>query len=206
MKTRNIIMIGVLVIALVSIFYSFQGGNDEAYVKRIEKIRKEKDHQMRTASDSPFASDSTHTFKGLSYFPINSQYRINARLTPVENKKTLTLPTSDNKEKTYLEYAYAEFELDGVQNKLLILEIMEMGPYRGTLFLAFSDETSANETYGAGRYLDVKKVPGSSSITLDFNEAYNPYCAYSNNFSCPFPPQGNHLKVAIRAGEMTYNK
>jgi uncharacterized protein (DUF1684 family) len=205
MKTQNIILIGVVIIVLVSILYSFQGGNDEGYVAKIEKARKEKDHQMRTGSDSPF-KDTVETFKGLKYFPVDTKYRINARLSPIENKKTLTLPTSDGKEKTYLEYAYAEFELDGIENKLLILEMMEMGPYRGTLFLAFSDETSAVETYGAGRYLDVKKVPGSSSITLDFNEAYNPYCAYSDDYSCPFPPTENILKVAIRAGEMTYNK
>jgi len=199
-------MIGALIIALVSILYSFQTGqNDEGYVAKIEKARKEKDHTMRTGADSPFA-DSTKNFKGLNYFPVNARYRINARLTPIESKKTLTLPTSDGKEKTYLEYGYAEFELDGIQNKLLILEMMERGPYRGTLFLAFSDETSAHETYGAGRYLDLKKVPGSSSITIDFNEAYNPYCAYSDKYSCPFPPAGNLLKVAIKAGEMNYNK
>jgi hypothetical protein len=73
------------------------------------------------------------------------------------------------------------------------------------LFLAFGDETSARETYGAGRYLDVKKVPGSSTITLDFNLAYNPYCAYSDGFSCPLPPKENLLSIAINAGEKTYH-
>jgi hypothetical protein len=203
MKTQNIIIIGIVVVALISIIYSFQGGNDEGYVARIEKARKEKDHQMRTVSDSPF-KDNVKGFKGLNYFPISSNYRIQAKLVPINEKRTRTLPTSDGKEKTYLEYANAEFELEGVENKLLILEMMDMGPYRGTLFLPFADATSANETYGAGRYLDVKKVPGSTSITLDFNEAYNPYCAYNDNFSCPFPPTENILSVAIRAGEMTY--
>jgi uncharacterized protein len=206
MKTRNIILLGVIVGVTVSVYYAMQGGQtDEAYIAKIEKARSEKDHYMRTAADSPFASQR-EDFKGLNYFPVDGRFRINAKLTPIENKKTITLPTSDDKQKNYLEYAYAEFELAGVKNKLLILEIIQMGPYRGTLFLAFADETSANETYGAGRYLDLKKVPGSTSITLDFNEAYNPYCAYNDNFSCPFPPPENLLKVAIRAGEMNYNK
>jgi uncharacterized protein (DUF1684 family) len=206
MKTKNIILIGAIVIVLVSILYSLQPGEtDGTYITKIERARKEKDHYMRTADDSPFAAKSAE-FKGLKYFPIDGKFRINARLTPVENKKALSLPTSDQSQKSYLEYAYAEFEIDGVENKLLILEIMDSGPYRGTLFLAFSDETSANETYGGGRYLDIKKVPGSSSITLDFNEAYNPYCAYNDSFSCPLPPQENLLKVAIRAGEMTYHQ
>jgi uncharacterized protein (DUF1684 family) len=82
---------------------------------------------------------------------------------------------------------------------------MEEGPYRGTLFLAFADATSANETYGAGRYLDVKKIPGASSIILDFNQSYNPYCAYSEKYSCPFPPRENVLKIAVRAGEKKYH-
>lgn len=205
MKTKNVILISAVIIVLISVFYALQNNApDGAYLSKIEKARKEKDHYMRTADDSPFAG-KVNEFKGLQYFPIDNKYRINARLTPIENKKPLILSTSDQNQKTYIEYAYAEFELDGIPNKLLILEIADDGPYRGTLFLAFSDATSANETYGGGRYLDIKKVPGSSSITLDFNEAYNPYCAYNDSFSCPLPPPENLLKVAIRAGEMSYH-
>jgi uncharacterized protein len=206
MKIKNLIFMGAILIVLISLYYSFQGNqNNEGYLAKIEKARKEKDHTMRTAPDSPFAGQTEH-YTGLNYFPVDARYRINARLVPIENKKTVVLPTSDEKQKSYLEYAYAEFELEGIKNRLLILEIIQTGPYRGTLFLAFADETSANETYGAGRYLDLKKVLGASSITLDFNEAYNPYCAYSDKYSCPFPPKENLLKVAIRAGEMNYER
>jgi uncharacterized protein (DUF1684 family) len=206
MKTKNIIIIGVVIISVVSIYYSFSGGEtSEGYVTKIKKMREEKDHDMRTAPDSPFANDTTQTFKGLNYFPIDADYRISAKLVPIESKKTVLLPTSDGKQKSYLEYAYAEFEMQSVENKLLILEIMDMGPYRGTLFLSFADKTSAKETYGAGRYLDIKKTPGAASVTLDFNEAYNPYCAYNDNFSCPFPPPENILNIEIKAGEKTYH-
>lgn len=206
MKLRSIVIVLIILIAVVTIYYSFSGDeNSEAYVTSIQTLRKEKDHTMRTASDSPFAKDSLHTFSGLHYFPIDASYRIQATLTPIENKKAISLPTSDEKQKSYLEYAYAEFEMQGERNKLLILEIMDTGPYRGTLFLAFADKTSAVETYGAGRYLDIKKVPGSTSITLDFNEAYNPYCAYNDNYSCPFPPKENILNIRIEAGEKTYH-
>ena len=85
------------------------------------------------------------------------------------------------------------------------MEVADPGPYRGTLFLAFADATSGDETYGAGRYLDVKKVPGATTVTLDFNKAYNPYCAYSDNFSCPFPPKENILSIPIKAGEKVYH-
>ena len=96
--------------------------------------------------------------------------------------------------------------MEGIENKLLILELMEMGPQRGKLFLAFADETSGDETYGAGRYLDVKKVPAATSVVLDFNLAYNPYCAYNDSYSCPFPPKENILKIPIKAGEKTYHQ
>ncbi len=160
---------------------------------------------MRSSDESPFG-DEKKNFKGLNYFPVNLSYRISAKLISINDKKVVVLPTSDGLEKKYLEYAFAKFELNNQSCKLLILEIMEEGPYRGTLFLAFADSTSANETYGAGRYLDLKKVPGVSSIILDFNQAYNPYCAYSDNFSCPFPPKENILKTAILAGEKKYHE
>jgi uncharacterized protein (DUF1684 family) len=116
----------------------------------------------------------------------------------------IELGTSDGITKRYMEYAHAEFSIDGVDQRLLILEVMDMGPYRGTLFLAFGDETSARETYGAGRYLDVKKPKGINTITLDFNEAYNPYCAYNETYSCPLPPPENLLTIPIYAGEKNY--
>lgn len=204
MKTKNIILILVVAVVLIGIYYSLSGGEtNKVYIAKLEQLREEKDNSMQSGESSPFR-DSIE-FKGLNYFPIDSKYRINAKLTEIDQKKAIALPTSDGKQKSYLTYAYAEFELDGVRNKLLILEIMDMGPYRGTLFLAFADKTSAAETYGAGRYLDVKKLPGAASITLDFNEAYNPYCAYNDNYSCPFPPKENILEVAIKAGEKTYH-
>ena len=204
MKTSNVIILFFFIAIVGFVFYSLSGGNsDEAYTQTILKEREEKDAFMQ-GEESPF-TDSTEVFTRLKYFPADLKYRLVADLEPIESKKVVVLPTSDGLEQKYLEYAYASFVLDGVENKLLLLEVMDMGPQRGKLFLAFADATSANETYGAGRYLDVKKVPGATSITLDFNQAYNPYCAYSDKFSCPFPPKENILKVAIRAGEMSYH-
>ena len=205
MKSTSLVIIFFAVAAGAVVLYSMQGGKSpEEYAKEIQFERKEKDLFMMSGEDSPFKG-SKEVFQGLKYFPPDLRYSINAALVPIQNKKMIILPTSDGKEKKYLEHAYAEFELDGITNKLLILEMTEIGPYRGTLYLAFADKTSANETYGAGRYLEVKKVPGASSVLLDFNKAYNPYCAYSDNFSCPFPPGENVLQVAIRAGEKSYH-
>jgi len=205
MKTKNILLILVVAVVLASVLYAFVGGNDQsAYVDEIKKEREEKDRFMRTSPESPFAAD-VKAFTPLKYFPVDPRYKITASITPIQNKKMVVLATNDGNEQHYIEYAYADFDLDGFHNRLLILEVTDMGPFRGKLFLAFGDGTSAAETYGAGRYLDVSKTPGSNTIVLDFNKAYNPYCAYIEKYSCPFPPAENLLKVALRAGEKTYH-
>jgi uncharacterized protein len=205
MKRSNLILILGLTGVITLIIFSLQGGKSAAdYQAFIDKDRKDKDEFMKSGEGSPFLKD-TIPFEGLKYFPANEKYNIKAKLEVIEEKKVVILGTSDGKEQKYLEYAYAVFDLEGVKNRLLILEVMDMGPQRGKLFLAFADESSGIETYGAGRYIDIKKVPAATTIELDFNLAYNPYCAYTESFSCPFPPKENILKVAILAGEKSYH-
>ena len=190
---------------LAIVIYSVSSGPDEKeYIDTIQKERKKKDDFMKTADDSPF-SEARDSFAGLKYFEPDRKYRVRAELQPIKEKRIFSLPTSTGEENKYLEYAWAEFEIDGKKSKLLLLEVMAMGPTRGTLFLAFADETSARETYGAGRYLELKKMPGAGSIVLDFNKAYNPYCAYVDRYSCPFPPKENILTLRIPAGEKSYH-
>jgi uncharacterized protein (DUF1684 family) len=205
MKIKTLALLGIALVVAGVVFYSWQGNPSPAdYARKLEAERREKDLFMRTSPESPFVRHPEEC-KPLNYFPPDTKYIINATFLPAENGKIIFLPTSDGKEKEYREFGAATFSLDGVKNTLMILEITEPGPYHGTLFLAFADATSARETYGAGRYLELKKIPGASSIFLDFNEAYNPYCAYTANFSCPFPPRENVLRVAIRAGEKSFH-
>jgi uncharacterized protein (DUF1684 family) len=205
MKSTYIFIIIFLVTATGLVFYSLSGSpSAEEYIETIQGERQDKDAFMKS-DESPF-TDSTEVFTGLKYFEPDMRYRVTADLEMIKSKKVVVLSTSDGKEQKYLEYAFAVFDLEDVENRLLSLEIMDMGPQRGKLFLAFADATSAKETYGAGRYLDIKKVPGANSIVLDFNQAYNPYCAYSDAFSCPFPPLENTLKIAIKAGEKSYHE
>ncbi len=152
---------------------------------------------MRYSEDSPFEGQA---FDSLNYYPPDLTYRIVARFEAPENASIITLGTNDGKNEDYLTYGFAEFKLDGKSQRLRILENVE----EEKLFIPFGDETSAEETYGAGRYLDIEHH-GSRTIVLDFNRAYNPYCAYVDNFTCPLPPPENLLTVAIRAGEKTYH-
>ncbi|ELR69456.1 hypothetical protein C900_04988 [Fulvivirga imtechensis AK7] len=198
--TRNrIIYTSVFLIIVVIIIYSLNGESPEAYQKTIIKAREKQDSFMRNSEESPFVQHNVQ-YHGLHYFEPDLKYKINARFESIADKKIRKLPTSDNLEKEYLEYGYAHFELGGRKEKLLILENVK----EKLLFLAFGDATSANETYGGGRYLEVTH-DGSNSILLDFNKAYNPYCAYTEGYSCPLPPRENLLEVAIKAGEKNYD-
>lgn len=208
MKVINYGRFGILfiggVLAVILLLTLRQGSKqDEGYAQALLQERTEKDKFMREHPQSPFPMNGL-AGSGLTYYEPDVQYRVLAQLEPIREKKVRVLPTSDGKENRYLEYAWAEFILHEQKMKLLILESMEMGPQRGMLFCAFADSTSGGETYGAGRYLDVKKVKGATTLELDFNRAYNPYCAYADSFSCPFPPRENILPVAIRAGERNY--
>ena len=200
MSKNRILIAFIGAILATIIYYSInETESPEAYKKKIITERNENDRFMRNSEESPFVKNNI-SYNGLSYFEPDLKYKINARFVRTEEPKIVTLSTSDGKIREYLEFGIAHFTLNKVENKLLILENAE----DGTLFLAFGDETSAYETYGAGRYLDVK-YEGGNSLLLDFNLAYNPYCAYSESFSCPFPAPDNLLSIAINAGEKSYD-
>lgn len=194
---RFIYIAGILIIA-VSVLYNFLASTDpESYREEILEAREDTDRFMRYSEDSPFSGAS---FDSLKYFPPDVTYKIIARFEAPENQAIITLSTNDGLKEDYLTYGFAEFEMEGVTQRLRILENVE----EEKLFIPFGDRTSAEETYGAGRYLDIEHH-GSRTIVLDFNRSYNPYCAYVDNFTCPLPPVENLLTVAIRAGEKTYH-
>ena len=112
--------------------------------------------------------------------------------------------------KQYVKYGELHFELAGKKQRLNVyqsLDLRKMPQYRDYLFVPFKDLTNAGETYGGGRYLDfrMKDIEGSDCV-LDFNKAYNPYCAYSEGYNCPIPPRENHLEAKVEAGEMNFGK
>jgi len=201
MKKDRIIFLIVIGVIILIIINTFQGGESRKdYISRIAKDRAEKDIFFSQNSESPFKGKK---FTHLNYYPPNPDYKIDARFIRITDPQLIPLGTSDGKSKSYREFGYAEFELNGKTNRLLMLEMEE--PYQNKLFIPFADETSTVETYGAGRYLEAAK-PENNVIKLDFNLAYNPYCAYVENYSCPFPPAQNVLEIPIEAGEKKYHQ
>lgn len=173
------------------LFFAMTG----AYVASIEAQRKAKDDAFRHEPWSPI--EDRKAFRGLAYYPVDPAYCVPARLIPHAVPKVLDMQTSDGQTRHYANVG--EFHL-----KLPVGDVTLQAyrsPGQGGLFIPFRDKTSGKETYGAGRYLDVHLENDADEAIVDLNLAYNPYCAYSEAFSCPFPPPENWLQVPIRAGE-----
>jgi uncharacterized protein (DUF1684 family) len=205
MNTRNILIIGILVVIGLAIVYTITGTeSEELYMETIQKERDRQYKFLKYGLDSPLTGTQKSELKELEYFPIDPSYKVRAKMIPVEDRKMMELPMTDGTVEKYLKHSFAEFELNGQKTRLLLLQAAKESDKRN-FFLAFADATSGEETYGGGRYLNLRQ-DGKNSITIDFNLSYNPYCAYNPDFACPLPPKENILEMPIRAGEKDYKK
>jgi uncharacterized protein len=151
---------------------------------------------------SPLSAKAKKTFKGIQFFPANAKYSVNARFVRTPNEKPFQMSTSSGMRKTYVKYAEVYFVIDKKEYKLSVYqsqELLKSAEYKDYLFIPFTDATSGNETYEGGRYIDLS-IPTSDHILVNFNKAYHPYCAYTDGYNCPVPPQENTLPIKIEAG------
>ena len=148
--------------------------------------------------------------KYIIFFRINQQFCIKATFTRTLDSIGFIMKTANNGAQTYFVYGSIQFILNGQQQQMFLYQSrmsMQMPKYKNYLFLPFLDATSAEESYGGGRYIDVLTTDiKNNTIIIDFNKAYNPYCAYANGYKCPIPPKENILTIAIKAGEKMYGK
>jgi uncharacterized protein len=146
----------------------------------------------------------------LDFYNVDSTFKVKSSFMKTTDKATFKIPTSDGKQKEYFKYGTLTFTLKGQILQLNVyrsLALMKMPQYKNYLFVPFKDQTNGTETYGGGRYLDLQTADiQADTLFLDFNKAYNPYCAFANGYSCPIPPQANHLKIGIEAGEKIFRK
>jgi uncharacterized protein len=172
--------------------------DDSSYVQEIEAGRAARDRAYR-ASDDPIPAHKRDILLPLRYYPPDPTYAIPAELKLFESRQHVEVPTSTGTVRAMELVGTLNFTLEGQQMSLGALvpagtrQIQE-------LFVPFADLTTGKETYKAGRYLDIPPT-ATGLYTIDFNEAYNPTCAYNESYECPYPPPSNRLKVAIRAGE-----
>ncbi|MBD3224026.1 MAG: DUF1684 domain-containing protein, partial [Caldithrix sp.] len=154
----------------------------------------EKDQQFRQADWSPLKDNHKDGFEGLRYYPYQQDWRY---VLPIERYQTpdsmIIRGTREGDQRPALRYGYIEFSKKGESHRLQIIKILPRKPGgQSHLFLGFRDRTSGQETYGGGRYIDVKPTADGRYV-VDFNYAYNPYCAYSDRYSCAIPPEANDL-------------
>lgn len=164
--------------------------------------RTKHEKELRDTSNHMLDSVALQHFAGLDYFDFDSTYQVVGTFTKNKGKR-FEMPTSTDRLPVYRRYGYVTFQIDSVTYTLTVYQNMSLRKvpeFKDYLFLPFRDASSAKSTYGGGRYLDAA-IPKGTRILLDFNQAYNPYCAYSHHYSCPIPPSENTLKGAIIAGE-----
>lgn len=170
-------------------------------MSEIGDFRKAKDQYFGGDQDSPLTSEQRKRFSGLRYFPENPKLRfvLSVEEFPKNDRDVIQMTTSSGETASHLRWGLLKFEVDGTP---VVLTVYRDVDGNGN-FLPFTDVTTGEESYSAGRYLDLPAA-GDGRLLVDFNYAYNPYCAYNPHWSCPIPPAENRLPVAITAGEKRF--
>lgn len=163
------------------------------------KIRRDKDSALKDDEESPIKDKAT--FKGLKYYPFNKDYIVEFVLEKAEKAKTVELKMTDGTTEKLILFGNIKGEIGGFTVSLVLYQHED-----GNFFLPFKDKTAPTETYGGGRFLDLPLTNVKNNrLRVDFNQAYNPYCAYNEEFACPIPPAENTLPIRIEAGEKLFN-
>jgi len=197
-----------LISAIFLLVGTFSFGQKNAVRDSVLAFQKKINSEYANPKESPLKASDLEQFKSLEFYPINEKLVVNAKFMRTPNEKPFQMPTSTDRKPMYVKFAEAHFSIDGKSYKLNIYQSQDLkriDKYKNSLFLPFTDLTSGVESYGGGRYIDLE-IPSGNEISIDFNRAYNPYCAYNHKYSCPIPPQENDLNLEINAGVKKFKK
>ena len=195
-----------IILFLSVIFMASCAKAEEAtsYADEIKELRYNMNVKFSDKETTVLSAADFKSFTALEFFPIDTLYRVHARFVRTPNEPIQLYPTSTDREMPMLKYGEAYFELNDQEQKLNIYQTEGIGDeHVNYLFIPFLDATSGTESYGGGRYINTR-VPKNDILTIDFNKAFNPPCAYNDNYSCVIPPKENRLPIAIRAGIKNY--
>ena len=204
MKLRILILSLGLVLLNIKVVTS----QESDLVQIAKEYQEEMDQKFSNPEESPLDEKDRKEFTGLNFYPVDPDYIVKAEFVRTPAEAPFAMKTSTDRLPIYVKYGELYFKLEGKELKLNVYqnqELVEDPEYFDYLFLPFTDKTNGNSTYGGGRYLDLR-IPDSKEVVLDFNKAYNPYCAYSGKYSCPVPPEENNLDVEIFAGVKSFDK
>jgi len=166
------------------------------------KNRQEQHEKFSDPEKSPLKKADLATFDGLPYYDFDPQFRIEAKFERIKKPNKVKFATTTQRKAVYLAFAKAYFSINGKPQELTLYfspSLAKQDKYKDYLFIPFTDPTNGSTTYGGGRYLE-GRIPDGDTIVLDFNKTYNPYCAYSNRYSCPIVPQNNNITEPVEAG------
>ncbi|WP_428742010.1 DUF1684 domain-containing protein [Tenacibaculum sp.] len=198
----------ILLLAFAIMFLSCNSQGKRS-VQGKSDFQKKMNAEFKDASTSPLTKKGLKNFKGLEFFPIDNKYNVKAKLTRTPDAPTFNFPTTTDRVVVYQKYGVVSFAIDGEDYELAIYQNENPKPeYQDYLFLPFLDNTNGKTSYKGGRFIDVltTDVASDGTLMIDFNKAYNPYCAYSDRYSCPITPRDNYLDTEIKAGVMAYKK
>lgn len=189
---------------ILSLFSACQNSdskaNDNGYTAQIESIRIEKDKELLT--EGVIDDQAIENFKGLQYFPVDTNFRVIATIKKAD-MQAVNFGTTKTEIQTYYRFCELSFKI-GDSTARLMAYAFDTSKV-DILFIPFRDKTTGKESYGGGRYIEMPYKGEQDVITLDFNLAFNPYCHYNKDYTCPLVPYDNTLNIAITAGEKKFH-
>ncbi|MBG8553157.1 DUF1684 domain-containing protein [Hymenobacter guriensis] len=178
----------------------------EEHARQVAAFQQELNAECQDSTRSPLPREARATFSGLPFFPANYAACVEAQFVADSLGAPFVMQTSTDRRPFYRKYGELHFQLNGKPQKLTVyqsLDLQRRPEYRDYLFVPFTDRSNGHTSYGGGRYIDLRRAQlRGGRLALDFNRAYNPFCAYSSKYSCPVPPAENRLTVAVEAGVM----
>lgn len=195
-------------IYILTIVFTLSCAQEKRPIAGDTPFQKELNAEFKDASTSPLKKKDRKNFTSLEFFKFDSTYVVKAYLKRSPDTVWLDMKTTTDQISKKRVFGVIKFDLNGESHLLNVYqdkELLQDEAYKNYLFLPFIDETNGNETYGGGRYISLM-IPKGDSITIDFNQAYNPYCAYNDKYSCPIVPRVNYLKTKVEAGVKTFDK
>lgn len=202
MRFNPKLLIGLGLLLVFGYFLSDLVLGPDQYIARLQQQREAKNNAFRRPSSSPLSAELRQRFDSLRFYPPNRDLRLEAGVEHFPQQDTVEMPLTDGKSDKYLRWGRAKFVVNKQEYQLTLF--LKADGKDTTLFVPFTDRTNGFGSYGGGRYLDVPLPAADADVVLDFNLAYNPYCAYSDTYACPVPPPDNRLKLQIEAGEMAF--
>jgi uncharacterized protein (DUF1684 family) len=196
------------ILPIIVLFTSFSCAQKKEPVLGETDYQKSQNAKFKDASQSPLTAKDLKNFKALDFYNFDEDFKVVALLKPTPDSEYFEMPTSTNRTPLYRVYGVLQFEIKGKIYELNVYqnkELLTTEGYEDYLFLPFIDETNGETTYGGGRYIELS-IPESDKLVLDFNEAFNPYCAYNPKYSCPVVPIENSLALKVEAGVKSFGK